>query len=225
MKLKYEYVIFDVDGTLIDPINGITEALELLAKNEDLELLDYRNQGIIGPPMKKTLMRLYNFDEEKAQNYASKFREIYMNKTIFHCSLYPDTNIVLKKLHDNGIKIGIATYKRTDCASLIVKYYNLQNYIDFICGDNRSSDRTKADIIEECMINMKIKDISKVLMVGDTLEDFNGAKENNIDFCGVTYGYGFNTEDNKSENIKYLVTRINEILDIVGGNDESIYCK
>lgn len=217
MAIKYKYVIFDVDGTLIDPIEGVVDALTRLAKNEGWKILDYRNEGIIGPPMKKTIMRLYDFNEEIATEYAAKFREIYINETLLNSKMYVGINVLFEKLNFMGIKVGVATYKRTDCAQMVINHYGLDNTTDAVCGDTFGSTRTKADIIRQCMNILGVENKKKVLMVGDTMEDCNGAKDNNIDFCGVTYGYGFDRESLVSENVNYLIDDPIQLIGIVEG--------
>ena len=82
MAIKYQYVIFDMDGTLIDPVEGIVNALHTLCEKYSLTVLPFTELGIIGPPMKKTLKRLYGFSEEESTRYAGEFRNIYLKDNI-----------------------------------------------------------------------------------------------------------------------------------------------
>lgn len=212
--MSYKYVIFDVDGTLIDPIAGVVEALNRL-KIEGLELVNFRNEAIIGPPMKRTLMRLYGFDETKAANYASKFRQIYMNETLFKSKMYAGIDTLFENLNSMGIKIGIATYKRTDCAQMVINHYGLESCTDVVCGDTLGSTSIKADIIRECINMLGVTENEEVLMVGETIEDCTSAKDNNIDFCGVTYGYGFDVNSKQFKELKYLISSPIQLINIV----------
>lgn len=213
--MKFKYIIFDVDGTLIDPLEGILKALTKLTKEENLELLDFRNAGVIGPPMKRTLMRLYSFNESDASRYADKFRSIYINETLFFSTLYDGVQELFKKLYENNVKIGIATYKRTDCAIKVIEHYGLKEYTDVICGDTTSSTKTKADIINDCLNAWGIDNSSSILMVGDTNEDFIGANQAGIDFCAVTYGYGFKKDFPIGYEINHIIDNPIELLNIL----------
>ena len=53
----------------------------------------------------------------------------------------------------------------------------------------------KEDIIRKCIDKAEIKDFSKILMIGDTIHDSEGAERIGIDFLGVTYGFGFKNEE------------------------------
>lgn len=212
--MKYKYIIFDMDGTIIDPLEGIVNALNLLCEKYVLPKLPFKDLGIIGPPMKKSLMRLYGFEEAEAAEYAKEFRNIYVHQTILQSVLYDGIKELFFHLHENGFQVGIATYKRTDCAEMIVDYFGLKQFIPFICGDTPNSSCSKSDIIYRCMEKMGVQDKKEVLMVGDTQEDANGAQQVGIDFCAVTYGYGYKKGDSISH--KYVHTPL-QLMDIVGG--------
>ena len=212
--MKYKCVIFDVDGTIIDPVEGVVKALDKLAQINNWEILNYKNLGIIGPPMKKTLMRLYDMDDASAAKYAADYREIYINETLFDSTVYPGIENLFRTLHNRGILIGIATYKRTDCAEMVMSHYGLRQYTAAISGDTAGSTRTKAEIICDCMEKLGVK-AEDVLMIGDTLEDFNGAEGAGADFCGVTYGYGFCKGMKENDKIKKMVDDPLEILNLI----------
>ena len=214
--MSYKYVIFDVDGTLIDPIEGMVKALDKLVEQNQWESKDFRKLNVIGPPMKKSLMRIFGFEEEYASKCADAFREIYINETLFDSVLYPGVQELFNSIHKKGIKIGIATYKRTDCAKMIIEHYGLSNNTDAVCGDNAASAKTKADIIKSCMEELNVVDKKSVIMVGDTLEDYKGAKEAGVDFCGVTYGYGI--KDRTDSEIENIVDHPLELLNILEAN-------
>lgn len=215
---KYEYVIFDVDGTLIDPIEGVVKALEKISIINNWEMKNFKELGIVGPPMKKTLMRIYGFDEESAAKYASQFREVYMSETLFDSKVYPGILDTLRTLKESNIKTGIATYKKTDCAEMVVNHYGMSEFIDVVCGDSSNSSRTKAEIMQNCMDLLGVSETNRALMVGDTMEDCKGALQTSIDFCGVTYGYGFSEHDAVTENVKYLINNMEELINIVEEN-------
>ena len=218
--MQYKYIIFDMDGTIIDPIEGIVNALNILCEKHKLHKLPFRELGIIGPPMKKTLMRLYGFDDAVSAEYAKKFRDIYINQTILQSVLYEGIKELFGSLYQNGIKIGIATYKRTDCAEMVIKHFGLQEFVSVVSGDTPNSNLEKADIIRICMDKMGVEDKTEVLMVGDTAEDAKGAEKAEVDFCGATYGYGY-TE--KKMDGMYIEEPL-QLMEILKDTNGTVYC-
>ena len=82
--MSYKYILFDLDGTLTDPKEGITKAVQYALKKydifvEDLDLLE----KFIGPPLKNSFMEFYNFDEEKVVQAVSFYREYFKEKGMF----------------------------------------------------------------------------------------------------------------------------------------------
>lgn len=202
---KYEFVIYDVDGTLIDPIQGVKHALDIMADQLGWRRITVQEmEGVIGPPMKKTLMRIYGLSETDATKFVSLFRKIYTEETLFECVMYPGVLEMMRKIHESGYKIGIATYKQTECATAIVRHYGMTEYVDVVSGDSKNSTLTKADIIKRCIEELGVDDLKKVLMVGDTIADYEGSQIVGVDFCGVTYGYGFDNDCKDNKDIRLI---------------------
>ena len=90
-----------------------------------------------------------------------------------------------------NIKNAIATYKREDYAKKLINNYYFEKYVDCIYGSDNNNFLKKSDIIEKCIVKSNIIDRNRIVMVGDTEFDYIGAKEANIDFISVNYGFGF----------------------------------
>lgn len=189
---EYDVIIFDLDGTLSDSGEGITKsvqyALEKMGVKEDnLDNLKH----FVGPPLKEEIMISYGFTADKATEAVALYRERYIPIGIYETSLYDGVIELLKALKENDKIIAIGTSKPQKMAEEVLKYLNIDSYFDFVMGaDLIGGKQSKADVLNALLDVLPIKDKSRMLMVGDTKYDVEGANALAIDCIGVSYGYG-----------------------------------
>ena len=109
-------------------------------------------------------------------------------------SLYDGIEEMLRSHKDNGMKLAVATSKPELMSERIISYFGISEFFDTICGSVPGERHTKSDVIAEVFSRLKIKDRSKVLMVGDRKQDIEGAHKMGISAMGVLYGYGSREE-------------------------------
>ena len=212
----FQYILFDLDGTLTDSGEGITKAVQYALKHFGIEVADLNElRKFIGPPLRDSYKNFYDFDDEKAELGIAKFREYYTDKGIYENKVYDGVEETLKILKDNGKKLIIATSKPEVHAKTVLKHFDLEKYFDFIGGADLEETRVKkGDVIRYSLENAGISDLSKVIMDGDREHDVIGAKENNIKSIGVLYGYGDVVELTQAR-AEFVVEKIQDIIDIV----------
>ena len=216
MNNDFQYIIFDLDGTLTDSGEGITKAAQYALKHFGIEVEDLNDlRKFVGPPLRDSYKNFYDFDDEKAEIGITKFREYYTDKGIYENKVYDGVEETLKELKDNGKKLIVATSKPEVHAKVVLDHFDLAKYFDFIGGADLEETRVrKSDVIKYSMENVGIDDLSKVIMVGDREHDIIGAKENNIKSIGVLYGYGDVVELTQAR-ADYVVEKPQDIIDIV----------
>ncbi len=193
---RYEYVIFDVDGTLLDTTEGILSAVKYTIQESNLPMLNNSELlSFIGPPIQDSFREAYGIEGEKLQELATIFRNRYKDEDLLKAYPYEGIYEVCDKLLAAGVKIGVATYKRQDYAEKILKHFNFDKYSKYLYGADHENRLKKMDIIKMCMDEMQVSDLNKVLMIGDSLHDAIGAEKMNVDFLGVTYGFGFHSRE------------------------------
>ncbi len=212
---NYQYILFDLDGTITDPGLGITNsvihALHKFGISDKRENL-YK---FIGPPLADSFMRYYGFDEEKAKLGIEYYREYYAVKGIFENVVYDGIEEMLKMLKQKGKKILLATSKPEDFAKQILQHFYLDSYFDFVAGATMDEKRVrKADVISYALESYNIQNLDDVLMVGDREHDVLGAKEVGMDCAGVLYGYGSQEELEKA-GASYIVKNVEELTKLV----------
>jgi phosphoglycolate phosphatase len=192
---KYSLIIFDLDGTLLDTTEGVIEGVIYTIKRYNLPMCcDEILKTFVGPPMQESFMQVFNFDIDTSQEAANIFREYYKNNSVLHAKLYPGIKDFLGELKQRKYRIAIATYKRYDYTLKILNHFGLDNYCDSINGSDFENKRTKLDIINLCIKETNVTDLSQAVLIGDSKYDALGATDAGIDFIGVTYGFGFKTE-------------------------------
>lgn len=213
---NFEYILFDLDGTITDSGEGITKAVQYSLKHFDIlvENLDDLRK-FIGPPLRDSYIKFYDFDNVKAELGIVKFREYYEDKGIFENKLYEGIVTVLEELNKNKKTIILATSKPEVYAKQILKHFNIDKYFSVIAGADFEETRVnKSDVIKYAINQLNIEDLSKVVMIGDREHDIIGAKENNLKSIGVLYGFGDVVELTQCR-ADYIVKTPQDILNII----------
>lgn len=192
----FDYLFFDLDGTLTDPALGITNSFIHALKYFGIEIPSYEKLcSFIGPPLPDTFKTQFGFDNEKAAEGVKKYREYFSTKGLLENSVYPGIPELLAKLKQAGKKLVVATSKPEEYSVKIIEHFDLAKYFENVCGSLMDETRSKKDeVIEYAIDRNGIKDRSKILMIGDRKHDILGAKKAGIKSCGVLFGYGSREE-------------------------------
>ena len=214
----YTHIFFDLDGTLTDPAQGITNSFIHALKYYGLEIPSYEELcKLIGPPLPYSFETTFGFPHEKAMEAVTKYREYFATKGLYENKVYEGIPELLQKLKEKGKHLVVATSKPEEYSIKILEHFNLSKYFDYICGSNMDESRSKKDeviayALQRCNINASEK--SLVLMVGDRLHDIEGAKKNGLKSCGVLFGYG-SREELENAGVDYIVTSVNDLLEVI----------
>lgn len=190
--MEKEYLLFDLDGTLTDPKEGITKSVRHALRAFDIEVEDLDSLCcFIGPPLRDSFMEYYGFSEENATTAISIYREYFSDRGLYENEAYEGIDRVLKTLKDSGKKLYVATSKPEVFAKKILEHFDLDSYFEFIGGADLAETRVKkGDVIRYVLEENHITDLDRVMMVGDRKHDILGAKEAGVASVGVLYGYG-----------------------------------
>ena len=185
----YDFILFDLDGTVTDSQEGIINCLKYALKNMGIDEQNYDNlKRFIGPPLIDGFMQYYNLTEIEAKRALGFYRERYSAEGIFQNKLYSGIEIMLQKLKASGKKTALATSKPHIYAEKILKHFNIFDYFDILVGAELDGTRNdKAEVIAEAL--RAAQHPKNSVMVGDRFYDIVGAKQNNIQCIGVTYGF------------------------------------
>lgn len=194
--MKYQYIFFDLDGTLTDSALGITNSVKYALEKMNLPMLSEETlRKFVGPPLSYSFEHFCQIDRETAQKAVAVYREYFAETGLFENEVYTGILEMLKDLRENDRKLVVATSKPEIYSVRIMKHFRLDSYFDYIAGSSMDESRnTKEKVIRYAMEQMGITDSKEVLMVGDREHDVIGAKACGIDCLGVLWGYGSEAE-------------------------------
>ena len=194
--MGYEYILFDLDGTLTDPGIGITNsAMYALEKFGIHESRREKLYPFIGPPLWDSFTRFYGMSREEADQAVTWYREYFSVKGLFENEVYSGIPEMLAELRAKGKHLVVATSKPEKFAVPIMEHFGLAPYFDLVAGSTMGQDRSKkGDVIRYAMAQLPGATPENTVMVGDREHDVFGAKENGLPCVGVLYGYGSREE-------------------------------
>lgn len=210
-------LLFDLDGTLTEPKEGITKCVQYALKHFGIEAKLEDLLCFIGPPLVDSFKEFYEMNENDALVAVAKYRERFKDIGIFENKVYEGIGNMLKNCKEKGYIIGLATSKPEEFAIRILDKYELRQYFDEITGSTMDGSRNaKTDVIKEAFFRMSIGEDNKdeVLMIGDREHDIIGAKNCNIQSVGVTYGYAVDGEL-QAAGADYIVDSVEELKDLL----------
>lgn len=192
MEKQYKYILMDLDGTLTDPMEGITKSVQYALSHLDIEVDDLNSLcKFIGPPLRDSFVTYYSLTDTQADVALMKYRERFKDTGIFENRMYEGIDSLLKKLTDDNRVILLASSKPTVYVERILEYFGLSTYFAFVGGSNLDGTRVhKDEVVRYVLSSAGIQDLGASVMVGDREFDIIGAKKNGLDSIGVLYGYG-----------------------------------
>lgn len=187
----YRAVLFDLDGTLTDPYEGITRTIRYACTGvgrpapPDQQLRDW-----IGPPLRSSFVAYFG-DEQLADQAVALYRARYRDEGAFENRLYPGIVGLLDELRDAGVRLFLATSKYQPAAELILNHFGLTAYFSAIVGSTGDGRiEAKADVIGALLPQLSDEERAAGIMVGDREHDVFGARNHGLPCIGVSYGYG-----------------------------------
>lgn len=214
----YTHIFFDLDGTLTDPKEGITNSVAYALASFGIHEDPDRLTPFIGPPLIDSFMEFYHFDGPTAQKAVEKYREYFSQKGIFENKVFSGSQPLLAQLKAAGKTVCLATSKPEVFARQILEHFHMDGYFDQIVGSCLDGTRTKkGEVIEEVFARLgdACPDKAMCVMVGDRLHDIHGAQENGLDSIGVTFGYG-SQEELTQAGATHIAHSFEELAQILG---------
>ena len=203
----YNYLLFDIDGTIIDTERAVISSLQKVLKVE--KGIDYAASElsfVLGIPGSAALRQLNVANlEEAGQKWNEYMKEFYNDIRVF-----PDLEEIIKQLHDLKIKTGIVTSKTKQ--ELIDDFdpFGLHDYFDhIICADDTSKHKPDPEPIAKCL-EMGKASPAETIYIGDTSYDMQCAQNAGVDFALALWG-----AKDATLHAKIKLNQPKEILDLI----------
>lgn len=192
---KYQLVIFDFDGTIADTSAGILNSIKYTQSKMLLSPISLEDmKKFIGPPNHESYSKYFGLTDDKLTRAVTLHKEYAIKLGYKELKFYNGITELFNQIHEKKSKIAVATLKAHQTAIKIFEEFKLSNQIDIIKGLNVEAPQTKAQLLQECLFETNTAH-SDAVLIGDSSYDALGAKQADIDFIGVTYGFGFKTID------------------------------
>jgi len=214
--MKYDLILFDMDGTLVDSQVGIMKSIMYALECFGIENVDRsRLRGLIGMDLRSACRSLGDFSEAQIEDMVAKYRERLTEKGLYEGKVYDGIATLLDSLRQSGVRMAVATAKATVFAERGLEYFGIAKYFDLIIGCELDGERSdKGEIIAHILDELDPERTLSVAMVGDREYDILGAKAHGLDSFGCLWGYGSEAELTEA-GATFIVKSPQEILDYV----------
>lgn len=188
----YQYILFDLDGTLTDPREGITKSVQYALQKMGIDEPDLSSlEHFIGPPLYDEFRRCYGFTDAQARQAVAFYRERFGSIGWQENILFAGVPDLLRAIRAAGKKIAIASSKPTVFVEKILRLFEIDVFFDVVSGATLDgSIGTKAEVLEQALSQLHVTDCNQAVLVGDRLHDVEGAHALGVRCIGVTFGFG-----------------------------------
>ncbi len=184
-------VLFDLDGTLTDPAEGITKSVAFALDRFGIYVSDLSVLNVfIGPPLTDSFKKYFDFTDEQAKFALDTYREYFSVYGLYENEVYKGIPEMLSRLQKKGIRVCLATSKPEKYSVKILEHFDLKKYFYFVAGNTMEETRSRKDLLIKHIFdsNPDFKP-EETVMVGDRIYDIEGAHTFGIKAIGVSYGY------------------------------------
>ncbi len=200
---KYDIALFDLDGTLSESGEGILECVRMIFQEMERPMPDEEEiRRFIGPPMYESLKRV-GFNHEDAQTGVEIYKRNFIKTGIYKNKVYEGIPQVLQQLKAAGVRLGVASTKYQKFTDRIIRMLELDDYFDVIGGSTSLTGETdsgqvprhnKIDVMHYVIDSLTETGNERIVMIGDTRYDADGAAKVGTDLIGCLFGYGTEQE-------------------------------
>lgn len=217
-----KFIVFDLDGTLIDSLKGITYSVNKTLKEFNYDF-SYDEKTIMtfiggGAPRLITMVLKGNFDEEFYEHYVKNYEnDQYISEP------YPHVVETLKELDKRGYALIIYSNKPdTILKKLIEKKLNDINFL-FVQGHDRSfPPKPDVTFLNSLLAKHGLKP-ENGYYVGDSIFDLQTARNAKLKAINVTYGYAIDINEVIQAKPDYLIDDFKELLEILWHKTKNLF--
>ncbi|MBO5735341.1 MAG: HAD hydrolase-like protein [Clostridia bacterium] len=212
--MKYDFLLFDMDGMLVDTREGILKCAAHALSAFGIEVEDLSSlTKFVGPPLSYSFTEFYGLSPEDAQKAVAIYRERYSAKGQYECYVFDGVPEMLQALLKKGYRLCIATSKLESYAKAMLDRLGIGCYFEQVIGATPDEAiSTKDEVIEASLVRMGIADRRKALMIGDRKHDVLGAKKCGLDSFGVYMGCAEESE-HEAAGATYIANSIQSLQD------------
>lgn len=183
-------ILFDLDGTLLDPKAGIIGSFQFALQRLGRSVPPADElHWVIGPPLRSSFPKLLG-TSERTEEAVALYRQNYLGGAMYDAVVYAGIPQALETLRAADCRLFVATAKPHTYARPILEHLDLARLFAGIYGPELDgTNDNKADLIAHLMAREGVQS-GTALMIGDREFDITAAARNGMRAIGVTWGYG-----------------------------------
>jgi phosphoglycolate phosphatase len=212
MDANHDVILFDLDGTLTDPLLGIGRSINYALSHFGYAELPLSELTVhVGPPLDHAFRSITGLtSSSELEGFVTKYRERYGEIGYSENILYPAIPDVLQRLVSAGMTLGVCTSKRVDMAEKVLELFGLKSYFRFVNGAEIGTEKWQQiqSLREQGVVTRSS------VMVGDRSVDVTAAHRNGLHAAGVLWGHGSRAEL-EAEQPRYLFSSPEELLALI----------
>jgi phosphoglycolate phosphatase len=190
-----EHLLFDLDGTLTDPREGIVRCYQYALARLGAEVPgEAELERHIGPPLRSALRELLPGREADVEHAVELYRERFTPIGMFENRVYAGIPELLKALGDAGRRLHVCTSKPHPFARRILEHFKLERFFASIHGSELDGTRNDKDELLAHLLSREGLAPARCLMLGDRRFDVEAASRLGVASVGVLWGYGSRAE-------------------------------
>jgi phosphoglycolate phosphatase len=189
MKNRFDLIIFDWDGTLMDSVDWIVHCIQQAAMRRECAVPTAQAvRDIVGLSIENAMKQLFpDEDSENRQKIATDYAQTFFTKQIGPEDLFPGVHDMLNQFRSQGYRLAVATGKKSKGLQAAI---NATGVADLFCT-TRCADQTASKpnplMLDEIIMELGV-DKQRTLMVGDSVHDLQMALNAQVASVGVTCG-------------------------------------
>lgn len=213
----YSYLIFDLDGTMVDTCPDIVGTIRYLIEKYGFEpKSDDFIRGCIGGGARNVLLKCLGEENEALidRELLGVFAEYYACHAAVFSKPYPGLTELLEHYRQAGKHLAVATFKIRSATLNIFEIFGLMDYFDIIVtADDVTNPKPAPDCVNK-ILDFYGCTSDQAILIGDTKTDYMTGKNAGVAVCGVTFGYN-PPEVIRELNPEYIVDSLSEITDVI----------
>ncbi len=192
MESRPPVLVFDLDGTLSDPAEGIGKSFDFaLQRHGHPPLRPDQRSFVIGPPLDVSFRALTGVENvAHIAALVAAYRERYGDVGYAENVLYPGIPEVLQALRQAGRPLGVCSSKRVDFCEMILALFGLREHFEFVSGGDVGIPKSRqlGELLAQGAID------ARATMIGDRAVDVEAAQVHGLASVGVLWGHGSRAE-------------------------------
>ena len=185
-------VLFDLDGTLVDSLDDLTDAVNHMLASFGKDLLSTSEvRSLVGKGARNLVQRALGTESpEDIEQGLGLFMEFNAAHIADKSKLYSGAREILENLAACGIRMAIISNKGADLSRLILETLKIDAFFEIICGGDTFPEMKPSPLPLIRVIDRLGIASNEAFMVGDSINDIQAGKQAGIATIGCTWGYG-----------------------------------